>query len=416
MGTSIEEEARRGEGSRVVLSMRAKMCLGGLCFFLVMSSVAYVKTPYLVTSLQRLAQNNTPPISNEPGIAPTFFLKDELDDLDSEGSNWFQWEESGGHVNSSDGYAYLSLDQGNSEICVSALTDLGGDWRMKWRYVTAEIRLRCGDDNGINSDTGEGQRAWGLGDIYPDWPQNFLIFNSHSQGSDESLVGFYAMIGINGSIIQQKDISHIDMSQWHNYTVIWKPGNATFLVDNETVFTTQQVPSVPIAVAVVTQNRRDNLLPGGIKELKEFFPLKQRQWIQIDYVHVYMEHEEYKEYNTTANQKLRQAQNTINSAKLGGLDTEGLEKDHAQAQRSLERDGHIPADLYVRILGTAQTLPIYLDQLTDLFAKAEEKIQTYKSEEKNTQYLETQLDKALKALRETEYTLAIYNLEKIMEE
>jgi len=414
-GTSIEEE-EPGEERGLVLSMRAKMCLGGLCFFLVMSSIAYVKTPYLVTSLQRLAQNNTTPMSNEPETSPAFLLKDELDDLDSEDSDWFLWEETGGHVGSSDGYAYLNLDQGNSDICVSAIADLEGDWGMKWRYVTVEIRLRCGDDNGINSDTGEGQRGWGLGDIYPDWPENFLIFNSHSVGSDESLAGFYAMVGINGSLVQQEDISYIDMRQWHNYTIIWKPENATFLVDNETVFTTQQVPNVPVAISVIAQNRHDNLLPGGVVELKEFFPLRQRQWIQIDHIHVYMEDEEYNDYISAASQALRQAQNTIRDAKLGGIDTDGLEEDHAQAQQALDQKGYIPAELHRRIVGTAETLPNYLDRLADLFTKAERRVQSYKSEGRDTQYLESQVEKALKALREAEYTLANSNLERIMEE
>jgi hypothetical protein len=79
-------------------------------------------------------------------------------------------------------------------------------------------------------------------------------------------------------------------------------------------------------------------------------------------------------------------------------------------------EGHIPAELYRRILGIAETLPNYLDQVTDLFRKAEEKIQTYKSEGKDTRYFESQADKALKALREAKYTLAISNLEKITEE
>jgi hypothetical protein len=56
---SIEEEADQRERRRLFLSMRTKLCLGSLCFFFLMSSIAYIKTPYLVTSLQRLAQNNT---------------------------------------------------------------------------------------------------------------------------------------------------------------------------------------------------------------------------------------------------------------------------------------------------------------------------------------------------------------------
>ena len=94
MGSNTNiEDAERDEGRDLVLSMRAKMCLGGLCFFLIMSSIAYVKTPYLVTSLQRLTQNETITPENKSKMEPRYILKDDLENFDSEDSNWFLWEE-----------------------------------------------------------------------------------------------------------------------------------------------------------------------------------------------------------------------------------------------------------------------------------------------------------------------------------
>jgi hypothetical protein len=205
------------------------------------------------------------------------------------------------------------------------------------------------------------------------------------------------------------------MRQWHNYTIIWRPENATFQVDGETVFTTRQVPNVPLSVGVLMQSRRDNLLPGGIIERKDeaFFPLEEDQWIKIDHIHVYMVQDEFDEYTSKANQSLRDALKTINSAKLGGIETDGLEEDHAQAQLALTQTGYIPGELYVRTVSIAEILPGYLDELSELFTLAEEKIESDSLMGKDTRHLEAQIDRALKAVREADYTLAIDYLEII---
>ncbi len=407
-------EADREEEEGLILSLRQKTLLVATLYLgacLVMLSLA---APAIVESWGQLLSAQPARSQTPDNHTQRFILKDDLDNLDSENSNWFLWEERAGRVNSTDGYVLLKLERGNSGLCLSGIADRLGDWEMKWLHVTVEIRLRCGDDNGLNSDSGEGHRGWGLGDVYPDWPENFLIFNSHSPGSDESLVGFYAYVGINGTIVQKKNISHIDMRQWHTYTIIWRPGNATFLVDDETVFTTEQVPSAPLAIAVLTQSRHDSLTRNGRIHIKESFPLKEDQWIQIDHIHVYLGKEEYTEYSSKANQTLREAVNTINSARLGGIDTKGLVEDHTQATQALDQEGYIPAELYLRMMATATKLPNYLDELSNLFAQAEEKIQD--SPEKETRYLELQVDKALEALRETRYTLATQLLVTITEE
>jgi hypothetical protein len=399
----VEEEAvSRG---RPIVTMRSKVILSGLAFFVCMVFLVAFST---ATRLE-LPQGDKGEEEQLPSYATVF--RDELDAL---GPGWFDWQLGDGGANVSDGCVFLNLRTGPQYMTASSIVDFGdsgGEWRMKWRYVGLEIRLRCGDDNGLSSGVGEGHRGWGFGDVYPGWPSNFLGFGSHSPGSGESLVGFYASVGINGTMVRREDISGIDMRQWHNYTILWEPDNATFLVDGEVVLATRDVPNVPVSVFVTTQNRRDDLTPDGRIELIEFFPLKQDQWIQIDYVQVFVG----RAYVEEANQTLANASRVLVSAELRGIDIQSLRDDHSEAIEALARDGYVPAELYVRMESVAGDLPIYLEELSDLFLAAEERIDALSLEGRNTLALEAQYERAKKALCECDYPLAVKHLEMIVE-
>ncbi len=388
---------------RFFLSMRNKVALSGLAFFSCM---------ILLAAFSTMAHSKLGLTGEEELAAYVTLFRDDLDSLDPD---WYVVEAGVGDVNSSDGYAFLNLGSGSSEPSQSSITDLLGEWRMKWSHVGLEIRLRCGDDNGLSSGVGEGVRCWGLADPCPGCA-NWLTFKSRSPASEQSLVGFWACVGINGSDVLQEDISHVDMREWHNYTILWMPSNATFLVDGEMVLTTEEVPKVPLAVLILTHNRRVDLGPDGRTTVWEWIPLKQDQWIQIDYVHVFMGREEKAQYSEAANQTLTAASRVLLSAELKGIDTQKLLEEHAQAVEALHQDGYIPAELSSRMVSIAETLPVYLEEMSDLFSRADEKIRSLFLEGGDTRVMEANYDRAKKALWDCDYSLSIAYLEKITED
>jgi hypothetical protein len=389
------------------LTMRKKVALSGLAFFSCL---------ILLAAFSTMAHSKLGHALDERNVTEyVTIFRDDMDSPDFLDSEWFVWVDGAGVVNLTDGCVFLNLGKNHSSNSVSGIVDLLGDWRTKWSHVSVECRLRCGDDNGLRGGAGAGHRGWGLVDsnVYPDWGDNFMGFNSHSPESDKSLTGFYVLICINGSIVRQENISHIDMRQWHNYTILWEPGNATFLVDGESVLTTTEVPNVPMAVCLVTQSRSDVLLPSRRLEWKEPLILEQDQWIQIDYVQIFMGKQNHTRYLKEANQTLVTASRNLLSAELMDIDTQPLGENHAQATEALNHAGYIPAELYVKMVSLADILPLYLDELSDKFKKAEKRIQNLILEGKDTRPLEAQLDLARRAVGECDFKLSLFYLKKI---
>jgi hypothetical protein len=261
---------------RVVLSMRVKMCLGGLCFFLVMGYVFQSGLPCVGSALRSIAQG-APPADNSSQENNDDLGDDYrtvfLDDFDLVDPYWnpatplsmdSSWVVSGlGEtppfpVSTRDGYAFLNTTTHRTSYNVSlgynpyscAVTSN----RLRHKYAGVETRLRCSDDNKLGGDVGGGTRAWGFVSWWLPFPVSLhrstgLRFEAYSPESDQPLPGFWATSRIDDTVIR-KPIGNIDMTEWHTYTILWEPGNATFLVDGVVVAIIDEVPTTWMRVGL----------------------------------------------------------------------------------------------------------------------------------------------------------------------
>jgi len=169
------------------------------------------------------------------------------------------------------------------------MNDREDDMGDRWLYVNVDIRLRCTDDNSQHSDVGKGMRFWGLVDNHPGAPRNDLIFKSNSPESDN--VGLQTYVKVDGGSSRNvQSLVGIDIREWHNYTILWRPGDATFLVDGDVVSSTHQAPSTPMSIAIHAENaainQGDGVFSTDIGWLT-FLDLDVNQSIEVDYVRVF---------------------------------------------------------------------------------------------------------------------------------
>jgi hypothetical protein len=154
---------------------------------------------------------------------------------------------------------------------------------MAYRYAGFEIRLRCSDDNRMESDVGGGYRFWG----FMDWTAGSgLEFICASPESSADVSGFHALSSVGGYLKMWEPISEIDIRDWHTYTIIWEPENATFLVDGEIVANTTQAPRYNMNAGIENTNLAlsQAVFQSGVFE-RIAIPFNES--IQVDYVHVF---------------------------------------------------------------------------------------------------------------------------------
>ena len=101
-------------------------------------------------------------------------LMDEFDDPEVSRQLWepspyvegfpLQRESGTGTITFRDGYAYLnSTDQTKADKnTIAALSSL----HLAYKYTSMETRLRCSDDNQLESDVGAGLKFWGFWDFH----------------------------------------------------------------------------------------------------------------------------------------------------------------------------------------------------------------------------------------------------------
>ncbi len=142
------------------------------------------------------------------------------------------------------GYLYLNVteDWSNQEAC-SILMYTYDDFLPP---VGLQARLRCSDENGLQGGSGRGHRSWGFGERGP-------RFESFSPDSDEPLPGFWATSGREDQVTRTP-ITGVDMTQWHDYTILWERTRATFLVDGLVVAEIDQAPTDPMAAVCFLSN------------------------------------------------------------------------------------------------------------------------------------------------------------------
>jgi hypothetical protein len=181
------------------------------------------------------------------------------------------------------GYMYLNISSNQSAYSIErSERDL---------YAGLEIRLRCSDDNKLNSSVGGGFRSWGFS--ASGWFDGIgdLWFESYSPDSDSPLPGFWATstyVSDEDAITSvRKPIVGIDMTEWHTYTILWGEGDATFLIDGVIVARTDRVPTSEMGIMFFLTDKICYEDQEGKVRSKGYLELELDQSIQIDYVHVF---------------------------------------------------------------------------------------------------------------------------------
>jgi len=196
---------------------------------------------------------------------------------------WVNWEGGTGTVTFRDGYAFLNITEKTKAGDETDVVMSAPPGNLPHRYAGVEVRLRCSDDNRMESDVGGGWRHWGFWDAQG---HSALQFSSASPESGTDFAGFHALSAAGGMVRMWEPITGIDITEWHTYTILWEPGNGTFLVDGEVVATTNKVYESNMYVAMGNTNIAlrtpyyDGQLNGRIH-----VPFNTS--MQVDYVHIF---------------------------------------------------------------------------------------------------------------------------------
>jgi hypothetical protein len=279
------------------LSMRAKWAIFILSVWTFMG-ISYLTAYDEITSTlhvleQGTSLNETQNPPDETGSKSTSAVTILLDDFDDpEIYNLWEKGESGtGTIAFRDGFAFLNT---TDQTKADNTADGEGNTRAKlwhknsnpYRYAGVEIRLRCSDDNKMESDIGGGWRVWGFWDYQA---VHALYFSCASPESHPEKAGLRAQSTVGSIEKLSEPITGIDIREWHIYTIIWEPRNATFLVDGEVVAYTDQVPIYNMDAVVSNTNR---ILPFDSFSYKDYswfsyMDVPFNQSIQVDYIHVF---------------------------------------------------------------------------------------------------------------------------------
>ena len=188
----IEEDFDTRE---LVLSMRAKMVLGGLCFFLLLVALAYPGVPHVAEAIRDLAQGellvenqsqNKKELLQEQ-VDEELLLRDDFDDPEIY-NLWDKIEAGTGTITFRDGFAFLNTTN-QTRADEGTAVGLWHQNRNFYRYAGVEIRLRCSDDNRMGSDIGGGWRLWGFWDFHA---PHKLFFSCASPESPPEKTGLQA--------------------------------------------------------------------------------------------------------------------------------------------------------------------------------------------------------------------------------
>jgi hypothetical protein len=336
---------------RLHLSMRSKIILLVTPFILCTLFLSMTAGPFLMdiivgAEIEGEGPENLPEENSSESINPDVYMTILEDNFETINPHWYVWEFTNGTGRLTDNETLLltvSNESKGLDESIAALYDYtsytpGGVAQnsvniMPWLHRGIKIRLRCNNDNGLESSIGGGQRFWGFVDFIPSrHPQkeNALFFRSKSPDCDRG-AGFMVESIVDGKLVFRKNLSGIDMREWHNYTIIWREGNATFMVDGEIVASISEPDLVPDEYMSAYILMCDILSPSPYT-LKN---LTVDQWIEIDYIHLfYVEEEVYHNESEFLSELFTNASSVIEGVEEGGLNTSYLRTLYSMAENN----------------------------------------------------------------------------------
>ena len=148
-----------GERRKLYLSMRVKVALGGLCFFMVVGMLFSTEIPNLVQALQGFQES---PPDLEPSFQYEIYLWEDFDeDLNSLITNWFCSTNNIGTMSVCDKSLFLNLSHKEYSPWYRGISTLSTQDYELLKFMGFEVKLKCSSDNKQETDIGGGLRSWG---------------------------------------------------------------------------------------------------------------------------------------------------------------------------------------------------------------------------------------------------------------
>jgi hypothetical protein len=333
------------------------------------------------------------------------------DGLDAQNPDW-DWE----HIWGTGSYAYRdgSLFLNITKECTAqemSLAALEDEWEgSRWRYVGLEVKLRCSDDNKMETNVGGGARCFGF---YTQDLRNQLRLTCASPESDAPFRGLRAIAIVDGKSTLNQAVTGIDIREWHTYTYLWQEGNGTFLVDGNVVATTDSPPTEPMSIFVYIANAR---VSGSVDQYT-IVPVDVDidAHIQVDHVRTFVDAERFREMDSEVSGLLSRSLQLLGELGEKGADTTALRAEHEAAHGDWRRDHYIYEEAKPR-LETIIHLMEHYEEVMTMFLEADEAIKSLEREGKDREATMAKGDysRAEKAWAECDYDATCTNLHKII--
>jgi hypothetical protein len=429
----VEEEFDEQRPLPRVISMRRKVALASFAYVCCVGMILLASSPGIMEAYTHLAETDVAgPYSEPPSHLETppeqegpprsigtnsddgyvTLLRDDFEA--AEDPWWYSQGNAGAAVRN--GYLFLNL---NKTTNISSFAELNEN-RLRdrqWLYVGMEVRLRCSDDNKLESEIGGGLRRWGLWDYKPTMQTfgvgaSYLAFESYSPESAPDFAGLRAVSWVQTTPTTRKSLNEpitgIDITEWHTYTILWEEGNATFLVDGEVVATTSGAPTTPMAIDIRMSNVQIVYYKPGEHwdDVPKPVPLDLDvdEWIQVDYVHLLWSAETHNDRSEEMSQLFSEAEEAIDSMEQKNMDTQKIRESYTEATDAWDKYYYTTAKKHLEeISGISRKW----DELSPLFSDAEDVIARGQGRGEDTEGVEAQYAEAVDAW-ETALRLPIY--------
>jgi hypothetical protein len=190
------------------------------------------------------------------------------------------------------------------------------------------------------------------------------------QAFDSKLLGFMACVQLKDEFVFLKPIEGIDLTEWHTYTILWEPENATFLIDDVVVATTDEVPQVGMNVHLNWWAGTNLTLHCHTEGQEEICT---DEYMQVDYIRVFTDEERIQEMDTEISGLLFRTSSLIEDLEGKGGNSTQLRSWHAEAREAWQKN-----HLYWSSRNLLQTIIEVTenwDEVVEMFSQANATIQ-----------------------------------------
>jgi hypothetical protein len=111
----------------------------------------------------------------------------------------------------------------------------------------------------------------------------FICFSPKSNPEWSGL----SALNVFSSKASKESITGVNISDWHVYTIIWEPGNATFFIDGKLVASFDQVTDQSMHPYAAISNTKFSGGEFGVLSNWGYDDISFDEHVEIDYVHLF---------------------------------------------------------------------------------------------------------------------------------